>query len=367
MKNKKIALVSSKDYNFYNFRSEMILKLVEMGYDVTLICPYGKKIDYFTERGCSFEGHTMDRRGTNAFKDLKLIADYYKILKKVKPELVLTYTTKSSVYSGLVCRLLRIPYIVNNAGLITNHNYGFVVGKTLNMLYKFGFGKASCMMYQNTMERDALNKLLKNKIPYHDIPGSGVNLNQFSCHDYPSDENPVIFNYVARVVSIKGIGEYLKCAEQIHKEYPNTLFMIYGGYDDECYRPEIERLEKEGAVKYAGVQMDMIPCIVKAHAAIHASYYEGMTNVVLEHGAIGRPTIGSNIPGIKEGIDDGVSGYLFEAKNVDSLVESVRKFMNLSLEEKKAMGLASRKKMEKEFNREIVTNIYVDEIKRILS
>lgn len=362
----KIVFIASKDYNFYNFRSELILELVNKGYEVTLICPYGKKIEYFIERGCKFVGHEMDRRGTNAFNDIKLIRSYYRILKNVAPDLVLTYTTKSSVYSGLVCRWLRIPYIVNNAGLITNHNYGYITKTVLNILYKLGFGGAKCMMYQNTLERDVLNKILKNRIKYIDIPGSGVNLNQFSYQDYPVNAKVIVFNYVARVVKIKGIEEYLDCAERIHLEFPNTLFKIYGGYDDDSYRERIKQLEKQGIVEDCGVQMDMKPHIKNCHAAIHASYYEGMTNVVLEHGAIGRPTIGSDIPGVKEGIDDGISGYIFKVKNVESLVEKVRAFMNLSMEQKAEMGKAARLKMEKEFDRNIVTNIYLEEIQRIL-
>ena len=111
---KKIYLIACKDYNFYNFRSELILKLVEMGYDVTLICPEGNKIPFFKEHGCNFIGHTMDRRGTNPINDLKLLWTYYKIFKKGKPDLVLSYTTKSVLYGGIACRILRIPYIVNN-------------------------------------------------------------------------------------------------------------------------------------------------------------------------------------------------------------------------------------------------------------
>ena len=75
--------------------------------------------------------------------------------------------------------------------------------------------------------------------------------------------------------------------------------------------------------------MDMKPYIASAHAVIHPSYYEGMTNVVLEHSAMGRPCIGSNIPGVREGIDDGKTGFLFEVKNVDSMVHAVEKFILL--------------------------------------
>lgn len=366
MDKKKIFLIACKDYNFYNFRSELILKLVETGFDVTLVCPEGNKIPYFTERGCHFIGHTMDRRGTNPLKDLTLIRTYYKIFKNGKPDLVLSYTTKSVLYGGIACRLLGIPYIVNNAGLLEPDNYNFIVGVALKVLYHLGFKGASCMMYQNNRERDVLNKILKNKVPYRDIPGSGVNLNDFKFVEYPSVLEPITFNYVGRLVNIKGIDEYLDCAEKIKARYPNTRFRIFGDYDEEVYRQRVTDLVKKGVVEYCGVQMNIKPFIAESHAVIHASYYEGMTNVVLEHGAIGRPSIGSDIPGVREGIDVGITGYTFPLKDVDSLIASVERFILLPYEEKIKMGKAARKKMEREFDRNIVTNIYIEEINKII-
>ena len=321
---KKVFLVACKDYNFYNFRSELILELLKIGFDVTIVCPPGDKIQFFIERGCHFIGHMMDRRGTNPFKDLSLIKTYYKIFKTGKPDIVLSYTTKSVLYSGIACRLLQIPYIVNNAGLLEPSNYNPIVGICLKILYKLGFRDASCMMYQNSRERDVLNELLKNKINYRDIPGSGVNLNSFAYVDYPDETIPIIFNYVGR-------------------------------------------LQKKGIVEYAGSVMDMKPCIAGAHAVIHASYYEGMTNVVLEHSAMGRVCIGSDIPGVREAINNGKTGFLFPVKDKQALIKVVERFINLPYSEKVIMGKAARKKMEREFDRNIVTNIYLEEIDKIFS
>ncbi|EID84152.1 Glycosyltransferase [Treponema sp. JC4] len=362
----KILLISNKDNNFYNFRSELILKLVELKYEVVLMCPYGKKIDFFTERGCQFIDVDVDRRGTSILTDLKLLKTYRRLIKAEKPDVVLLYTTKCCVYGGMACRNLGIPYIVNNAGLIESENPNSPLQILLRQLYRIGFGKAACLMFQNTRERDYINGLLNNKVHYRDIPGSGVNLREFSYRKYPASDAKVTFNYVARIVSIKGIKEFLDCAEIIKKEYPNANFVIYGDYDEEEYRPRIEKLIKEGVIEYGGVAMDMKPHIEAAHAAIHPSYYEGMTNVVLEHSAMGRPCIGSDISGVREGIDDGKTGFLFEVKNVESMVNAVRKFLKLSHAEKEEMGKAARAKMENQFSRDIVTNIYIEEIEKAL-
>lgn len=363
---KKIFLISCKDNNFYNFRSEMILKLVELGYDVTLLSPYGSKIDYFTDRGCHFIETEMDRRGTNIFNDLKLTSLYWKILKRHKPDIVLTYTSKPSIYAGLCCRILKIPYIVNNAGLQETMINKFPLGIILKILFKTGFRRASCMMYQNVGERNFMQKLLKDKTHYRDLPGSGVNLNMFKFKPYPENNN-ICFNFVGRIMPSKGINEYLECAKIISKKYPNVYFRIYGDFDSDEYRPIIENLQNNGIIEYMGVKLDMKPAIEVANAAIHPSYYEGMTNVVLEHSAMGRPCIGSNIYGVKEGIENGKTGYVFDVGNVDSMVDAVEKFIELPHKEKEAMGKAARRKMEKEFDRNIVTDIYLEEINKILA
>ena len=221
------------------------------------------------------------------------------------------------------------------------------------------------MMYQNSEERDEINKLLKNKVHYRDIPGSGVNLKAFDLKEYPPNDDIVTFNFVARIVELKGINEFLKGVQIIKKKYPNTRFVIYGDYDDDSYRVRIGQLEKKGVIEYGGVQLDMKPFIQAAHAVIHPSHYEGMTNVVLEHSAMGRVCIGSDIPGVREGIEDGKTGYLFEVRNVKSMIKAMSKFLELSHEEKAAMGRAARLKMEREFDRNIVTKIYLEEIQKV--
>ena len=360
---KKIMLISSKDNNFYNFRSELILKLVELGYEVILVCPYGKKIDYFTERGCKFIDIEMDRRGKSIFKDLKLMNRYKKILSLEKPDIVLTYTAKPSYYASFVCQFLHIPHIINNAGIMET---GKALMKFLDFLYIVCEHKADCIMFQNTYERDYTERLLRHKVHFRDIPGSGVNTDAFPYQMYPKTDEIVTFNYVARVMKSKGIEEFLACAKVIKEKYSFTRFVIYGDFDDDTYRPIVKEYEDNGIVEYGGILMDMKPAIARAHAVIHPSYYEGMTNVVLEHSSSGRPCIGSNVPGVQDGIDDGKTGFIFEVKNSQSLIAAVEKFLNLSHEEKEEMGRQARKKMQCEFERSIVTNIYIEEIRKIL-
>lgn len=364
MTKKTVLFLVNKDNVIYNFRRELAYKLLDMGYRVVISCPYGKKLDFLTEKGAEWVDIEIDRRGTSVFNDLKLLKQYYSQIKQIKPDIVLCYTTKCSIYGGIVCKKLHIPYIVNNAGLVENDKG--VLEFIMRRLYKIGFKRTACMMYQNEREREYVNAIIGKNVHYRDIPGSGVNLTEFPFAEYPENDDAITFNYVARIVGFKGINELLAAVERVKAKHSNVRFVLYGDYDDDSYRVRVKELENRGVVEYGGIQLDMKPFIKKAHAVIHPSYYEGMTNVILEHAAMGRPAIASDIPGCREAIEESVSGYTFELKNVDSLVEKIEKFINLSHAEKVAMGKAARDKMEKEFDRDIVTNIYVEEIKRIL-
>lgn len=364
MPKKTVLFLVNKDNVIYNFRRELAFKLLEMGFRVVISCPYGKKLDFLTEKGAEWVDIQIDRRGTSILNDLKLLKQYYTQIKEINPDVVLCYTTKCSIYGGIVCQRLHIPYIVNNAGLVENDKG--LLEFIMRRLYKTGFKGTACMMYQNERERKYVNDIIGKDVHYRDIPGSGVNLNEFPFAEYPANDDEIVFNYVARIVGFKGINELLEAAERVKPTHPNVHFVLYGDYDDDSYRKRVAELEAKGVVEYGGIQLDMKPYITKAHAVIHPSYYEGMTNVILEHAAMGRPAIASDIPGCREGIDEGISGYTFELKNVDSLVKKIEKFIALTHEEKAKMGKAARAKMEKEFDRNIVTNIYIEEIGNIL-
>lgn len=349
--------------NLVLFRAELIQQLLHSGYEVSIVSSINDKES--VDPAIKIINVDIDRRGTSVINDIKLIKHYYDTLKENRPDIVLTYTTKCSVYGGIACRICKIPYVVNNSGLYNKEDFSQTMWVILNLLYKIGYRGSSCMMYQNTYERDKLNEILNHKVRFRDIPGSGVSLTKFKYCNYPDTSDKIIFNYVARIVDIKGIKEYLECAKIIKEKYPNASFRILGSYDDESYIEKVEHAEQLGYVEYMGPQKNMLPFIETCHAVIHPSHYEGMTNVVLEHSAVGRVCIASDIPGCREGIEEGVTGYLFEKKNVSQLVDVVEKFILLPHEKKEEMGRLAHEKMLREFDRNIVTNIYMHEIERI--
>src|SRR5699024_8742538 len=162
----------------------------------------------------------------------------------------------------------------------------------------------------------------------------------------------------------KGIDQYLDAAQYIKNKYPNTEFHVLG-YCEEDYEDKLNKMQAEGMIQYHGMVDDVREFHKISHCTIHPTYYpEGMSNVLLESAASGRPIITTNRSGCREIVEDGVNGYVVEQENSQDLINKIEEFLNLSYEEKKEMSLSGRKKVEQEFDRQIVVDAYEEEIQK---
>lgn len=361
---KRILFLVNHDIVIYNFRKELVERLLQGDYEVYISSPYGERIDNLVAMGCEYINTPIDRHGTSIFQDFKLLLHYKKIIKEIKPDVVLTYTIKPNIYGGMASKSLRIPYIANITGLGTTVENGGIIQKFTTMLYKIAFKKVECVFFQNTENKQFFednNIAIKR---YRLIPGSGVNIEHFNLLEYPSDDT-IELVFISRIMKQKGIDEYLQAAEYIRSIYPNTKFHICG-FCEENYEDILKEMQDRDILIYHGMHRDVRDILKITHCIIHPTYHEGMSNVLLEAAATGRPILASNIPGCKEIFDEGISGFGFEAKNVESLIQAIIKFIKLSNEERKTMGKEGRKKVVKEFDRSIVVEAYMHEINEIL-
>lgn len=357
----KILILANYDVGLYKFRKELLEAFRDAGHEVYASLPKGKFEQQIKDLGVHYIETEVNRRGTNPFEDLKLYNTYKKMAKQIRPDVVLTYTIKPNVYGGLVCQKFKIPYICNMTGLGSAlENEGLLQFLTIRM-YRVGLKKANKVFAQN---KENLQFLIDHKIVsdnYDLIPGSGVNLKQYEYHTYPNDET-IHFVFVGRMMKEKGFGSYLDCAEFIHDKHPNTLFHICG-IKEEDYYSRVEELSERGICCYHGLVDDMKKIYDGVHCIIHPTYYpEGMSNVLLEASACGRPMITTDRPGCKEIVEDGVNGYIVRQKDLDDLIEKVEKFISLSNDERAELGRNARRKVEKEFDRQIVIDKYMSEI-----
>ncbi len=357
---KKILILSNHFINIHRLRLELVVRL-KMEYEVYIVLPEDEN-DFFKNLGCNIIKTKINRHGINPFEDLRLMFNYFKTIKKVSPDVVLTYTVKPNVYGGICCKMLNKPVFQNVTGLGTAINGGGLVRVILLALYKLALNNSKCIFVQN---EDNLSFLKQNKIKplsYRKIPGSGVNLTKYNILEYPQNDT-INFLFIARVMKSKGIDEFISAAQ--HFKGRNVKFHVLG-FCEEGYEERLKQLDDDGVLIYHGMVDDVIEFHKIAHCTINPSYHEGMSNVLLEASACARPCLCSNIPGCKEIVEDGKSGFLFEAQNSMSLIEAIDKFLSLSREKQKEMGLYARSKVESEFSRDIVVNAYIDEIEKAL-
>lgn len=364
---KKVLVLGNSCLVIFGMRGELIQRLVSEGYEVTAVAPsdsFGNLETYSKAYGCSFENIVIDRHGTNIFKEFMLLLNYIKIMKRVRPDAVLTYTIKCNIYGGLASRILKIPYYVNITGRGKGLEDGGIQEKILRVLYKMALKSAGCVYFQNENDRQYF---LNHHIRFPKgvlLPGSGVNLEKYMPLPYPSDDK-IVFTFVARVMKAKGIDQFLDAAEAIRKEKNNVEFHVCG-YLEEDYKEVIENAQSSGTIVYHGLVSDIRTIEKISQCIVLPTYYpEGLSNVLLEAAACARPIITTNHPGCREVVDDGVNGYLVRERDSEDLIRAMRKFLSLPREERRNMGLAGREKVEKEFDRQIVVQKYVKELESL--
>jgi glycosyltransferase involved in cell wall biosynthesis len=360
----KILVLANFGMGLYKFRKELLEELLKH-HEVYISLPNDEYVPMLEKLGCQFVETKVDRRGTNPLTDMNLLLHYIGMIKRVKPDVVLTYTIKPNVYGGLACRITRTPYLTNVTGLGTAVENKGVIQKITLMLYRMGLRGASCVFFQNETNRKFFIKQSIVKSPTRLIPGSGVNLESYCLEEYPDEDGAIKFVFIGRIMKAKGIEELLQAARRIKEIYPSFQLDLIGG-SEEDYDDQLAVLDKFGIIKYHGQQDDVHKFIRNSHATVLPSYHEGTANILLESASSGRPVLASRVPGCIETFDEEATGIGFEVKDVDSLVEAIMKFINIPHAQKKAMGIAGRMKMEKEYDRRIVIQSYLDEIDKIL-
>ena len=355
---KKILILANIDMGLYNFRKELLQTLIAQGNEVYISLPMGPRVKDMEEMGCKFIETPVDRRGMNPIADLKLFFGYRKILKQLKPDVVLTYTIKPNIYGGLACRMAKVPYLSNITGLGSAFQQEGFLKKLVHFLYRIALKRANTVVFENEGNQDLfLQQQIVTKSQAQLMKGAGVNLEEYRFCEYPRIQENIVFLFIGRIMKEKGVDELFSVARRIHQEGANAEFHFIGFYEED-YKDEIEELEQTGIIRFFGYQQDVKPFIRNAHCFVLPSYHEGMANTLLENASMGRPLITSDIFGCREAVSVGENGFLCKRKDRDSLYFAVQSFLNLSHEEKAMMGKKSRELMEREFDRNgIVSHI----------
>lgn len=364
-----VLFLVNHDVVIYNFRLEIVERLLHDGYEVHISSPYGERIDDLVALGAHWHDITIDRHGMNPKEELSILSEYRHLIKSIKPAVILGFTIKPNIYGAIAAREAHIPFVANITGLGTAVENGGWKQKIIIALYKFAFTDVQTVFFQNTENRQFFidNKIALTK--YKLLPGSGVNVDRFPLQAYPDAGDgltgkPVRFAFISRIMKEKGIDQYLEVAKEIKKKYPLTEFHVCGFAEKE-YEGHLKELNDNGTIIYHGMIRDVSGFLKDINCVIHPTYYpEGMSNVLLEACSSGRPIITTDRSGCREIVDDGVNGYMIPEKNTERLVKAIEKFLALSNDGRRQMGLNGRRKVEEKFNRNVIVDAYMAEVEK---
>lgn len=350
----KILILTNHSYMLYRFRLELIMELSK-SHEVVLSMPFVGHEDDFQSLGIRCIPTEIDRRGINPIKDGKLLQFYRKLLKQESPDLVITYSIKPNIYGGIACAFARIPYCANVQGLGTAFERP-LLATLVTVLYRYALRKARTVFFENYENSRLFEKkqiITRKKMTV--LNGAGINLEKYSYAEYP-DQDLFRFLYIGRIMQEKGMDELFSAVERLAMEYPNRFILDLVGFYEDSYKERVEELEEMGLVKFHGFQTDPHPYYANADCVVLPSYHEGMSNVLLEAAAMGRPIITTDIPGCREAVNDGESGYLCASRDADSLYCVMKKMLLQNRETRAQMGMCGHQKMRAEFDKTQVVN-----------
>ena len=354
--NKKILILANNSGGLYGFRKELMQELISRGYEVYASTPFDDFIDELKELGVHLIQTEMDRRGMNPLKDFKLILHYRKIIKQVRPSLIITYTIKPNLYGATVARLLKVQYAINITGLGTAFQNDNFVRRMVVRWYKFVCKKVKVIFFENEGNKNTFldfNIVNENKCCV--LNGAGVNTDHFYFTEYPPITDKIHFLFIGRIMKEKGVDELFWAIEKIYENNKNIILDVVGSFEDD-YEEKIKELEQNGCLHYYGYQKDVRPFIRQCHCFVLPSYHEGMANTLLESASMGRPLITSNIHGCKEAIIDGENGYLVNVKDKKNLLYHIQEFISLSYEQRVFMSHQSRIYIKEQFDKKLIVS-----------
>lgn len=368
----RIAIVLNSSWNIYNFRRGLIEELLKEGHTVLAIAPKDKYSNHLMTLGCEFYPVTLEKKGSNPFKDIKYLGRLYRIYKKTKPDIILQFTIKPNIYGTLAASMLNIPVINNVCGLGTVFlREQLLSSKVARLLYKFSFRFPQKVFFQNQDDRSLFIKRRYINPSITDlVPGSGIPVEKFKS---PGFKRNKVFRFllIARLIYDKGILDYIEAIKILKSQGIDAQFSILGAIEEDANlgisKQQLNSWVEEGLVNYLGTSDNVAAIINESDCVVLPSYREGTPRVLLEAASMSKPLIATNVPGCKQTIDNGENGFLCNVKDPKDLAHKMAMMLDLNDRELMVMGQKSRQKAEQEFDEKLVVRKYIDTIKHFES
>jgi glycosyltransferase involved in cell wall biosynthesis len=362
--NGKLVVVSvNAAWNLLNFRYSLLSSLVTAGYRVVAVAPPDGRETELAAIGVEFVPIAIDRRGMSPSADIRLIFNYLRILRRLRPVAYLSFTIKPNVYGGMACRILGIPRIANIAGLGTTFIGRGALNVLVRGLYAIGLRGAQRVFFQNPDDRARF--VAQGLVPEKRtmlLPGSGVDLVRFAPVEI-GGKTRTIFLMVTRLLAAKGVAEYVAAAADVRRRHgENVTFRLLGIPDHSAGGIDAATLAewaRGNDVELLDPVGDVRPVLGKADCVVLPSYYpEGTPRSLLEAAAMGKAIITTDTPGCRNVVEQGVNGFLCQPRSVSALVSAIEAYLQFDEGARARAGAASRLMAEERYDERIVLNHY---------
>ena len=338
---KHILIFASYGPSLINFRLDLIKKILSKGHKVSVAAPSNKFSNKLKKKlidlGINVNIFSLTKTGLNLFKEFKSIYEIYKVIKSSKPDIIISYTSKPVIYTGLVLKFF--PKI-NYYPLITGLGFPYTDVNSIKKkflkylttkLYQEALKRSVKVIYQNKDDELLFFKLkiVTNKKKTFIVNGSGVDLKFFSLTRLPSRP---IFLMASRLLIYKGVREYVEAAKIVSLNFPNVKFQLAGGIDENPSSISLHELKswiKFGVIEYLGEKNNIRSILKSCKYFVLPSYYrEGVPRSILEALAVGRPIITTDSVGCRSTVTHKKNGLLVPVKNSIALAKAMMKLLN---------------------------------------
>lgn len=349
---KHVLIIASYGPSLLNFRLYLIKKILSKGHKVSVAVP----IDNFSKNlqkvlrdlGVKIYIIKLSRTGTNILKDFKTLLAINKLIKKTNPNIIIAYTIKPVVYTGLILyffsKINFYPLITGLGSFFTDINSikKFLLMNLIIQLYRQGLKNSSKIIFQNKDDQSLFLKfkIFKEKKSYV-VNGSGVSLQNFPFTKLPSKP---VFLMIARLLVDKGIREYIEASKIVKSKFPDVKFKLVGGLDknpSSISLDEFKLWNKEGVIEYLGELKSVRQVLKSCKYFVLPSYREGTPRSTLEALATGRPIITTNVPGCRETVVHKKNGLLVPPKDATALAQAMIKLLHKNQKVLSSMGKES--------------------------
>ena len=370
----KIAIVSNSTWNIQHFRLPVVQALKSAGHEIVLIAPVDETLSALSADPSLlfFPLKNLKRDSLNLFFNLSLFFEFLRVYRNSRPDLVLHFTIKPNIFGNIAAFFLKIPSICVVTGLGYSYLHKGILQWATNALYRFSFSFTRKVVFENEDDRQLfIDKKLVNAQKSGTVNGCGVDLTYFSANGIRPSKEKMVFTFVGRLLIDKGINEFVEAADLAKKQCPNAEFWVLGGLDSgnpaHINSSELSEWVSKGVVRYLGHAEDVRPILARSHYVVLPSYREGLSRVLLESLAMGRPVITTDTAGCRQTVEEGKNGFLVPVKNSAALAEAFVKCYKIDFETNRILGENGRKKAENEYGTHQIGQFYRNLAEEILN